>query len=122
MSITKLSLIALTLTLTGCATYEWYQPGRTPQQRDADILACEREALRMYPQRFESVKVQAAKVMPETRTCTTKGNTQVCITEPEKTIPARYEKQDVNIDQRDNATSLCMSSKGYQWIEVKQKK
>lgn len=83
------------------------------------MLSCERESLRIYPQRFESVQVQAATVEPEKTTCTTKGNTRICITEPARNIPAKYEKQDVNTNQRYDATRLCMGSKGYRWIEVK---
>ena len=119
MNLRYLSLILATFTLTGCATYEWSQPERTPQQRDADTLACEREALGIYPQRFETVQLEAAKTKPGRTTCTTKGDTKVCVTEPAKNIPARYGKQDLNTEPRAEATRLCMGSKGYQWVEVK---
>lgn len=105
--------------LSGCATYDWVKPGASSAQRDADMLACEREALKIYPQRFETVQVQAASVEPEKTTCTTKGNTRVCLTQPAKEIPAVYEKQDVNTGQRSEATKLCMGSKGYRYEEVK---
>jgi hypothetical protein len=114
-------LAIITLALSGCATYVWYNPNKTPQQRDSDILACERESLQMYPQRFENVEVQAAKVEPEKTTCTTKGNTTNCTTYPAKRIPAVFEKQDVNSGRRSEATSRCMGAKGYRWVEEKKK-
>lgn len=117
-SIGRLAVIGSIL-LSGCATYEWTKPGGTSAQRDADMLACEREALKIYPQRFETVQVEAAKVEPEKTTCTTKGNTRVCVTQPAKEIAAKYEKQDVNTGQRAEATKLCMGSKGYRYEEVK---
>lgn len=114
-----LALIIMAFAVSGCASYQWSQPGRSAAQRDADLLACEREALTIYPQRFETVQIEAAKVEPAKTTCTTKGNTQVCITDPARNIPAKYGKQDVNIGQRNEASRLCMGSKGYQWVEVK---
>ena len=119
ISLRSLALVFSALVLSGCASYQWSQPGRTSAQRDADMLACEREALQIYPQRFETVQVEAAKIEPAKTTCTTKGNTQTCITNPARNIPAKYGKQDVNIGQRSEAIRLCMGSKGYQWMQVK---
>lgn len=113
--------LSLTAVLTGCATYEWYKPGITPQQRDTDVLRCEHEALRMYPQRFENVEVSAATTVPEKTICHTKGNTTECTTEPARRIPATFEKEDVNSDRRDTVTSQCLVAKGYLWVEVKKK-
>ena len=111
--------VLIALVVSGCATYEWYKPGHSPAERDADMLACEREALRMYPERFETEQVEAARVEPEKSVCTTNGNTRTCITEPARSIPAKYAKEDVNAGHRDNATNLCMGSKGYLWVEIK---
>ncbi|WP_428945059.1 hypothetical protein ACQK5W_02835 [Pantoea sp. FN060301] len=96
----KLTLLLLTLCLTGCVEYKWVKPDASEQQETIEETDCQAQALRELP----PDNVISGKY-------TSKDSKH-------KTTDTDYSTSDANKPQREIMVKDCMFKKGWQQIEI----
>lgn len=114
-----LAALPLSLSLSGCATYKWVHPTQKESRADVNLLECEKQAVDMYP----VVVVQethGGSYQPPVTKCETVNGAAKCETKGPSSTPPSTTIKDANENNRLQAKELCMRSRGWQKVEVKQ--
>lgn len=111
----KIGWITGLLLLSGCVTSELqYKTGVTPQQRNRDVAACERQATRQNPV-SNKYDVIPRRWVPSVRHCNSKG----CYARGGYWTGGNVIATDQNKTSRSHAYGRCMANKGYHPIATK---
>lgn len=118
--------VALLLSVSGCARYEWVKTGGDPSTYGKDNFACLQIANMQAPpvyQAYDDTPYNKDSSQVNT-TCTKNGNTTSCQTNTVN--KQKYFGQprvvDLNEYKRSDIYGACMGSKGWSYQQVEEKK
>lgn len=110
---TVASSLLLAAALAGCGT--WTHPTKPAAALDADRLACERDALGMYPVALVQRQTAPARQEPPRTNCTTRNGHTTCVTVPGAWTGPQFTTEDANAGRRNEAISSCLRALGWVW-------
>lgn len=113
----KISVSLLTMiTLTGCGNLMWVRPGGTQSESARDEYNCTSSAARLFPAREIQVEVWPSRTTSVQTHCQTDyfGNIN-CTSTGGDYVPPVMGTRDVNKSARDDAVTMCMKAKGWEY-------
>lgn len=118
MQTSKIFVLALIVSLAGCAQYEWRSKTKNQSSFDGDRYNCIRQAAQTYPAIMQQIAYGTAIQTPTQTTCVTAGDQVSCTTTPGQYTPPPTSMVDVNEGNRTQAYNACMTANGWELREL----